>query len=150
TAACSIESSRSLTRKLKKCFDRVLTHAAPNQFAGLATTYLAKTYRSSTARERSRCGYIQRPVRPADLMACFCAGLLLFGSLPAPAHAQAVASCQTTKAPVLYPQISDNTPGWQPIPGLTINKQHFVLGDIDGDGNDELVTLPPANGSNGF
>ena len=82
------------------------------------------------------------------LTACLCAGLLLFGSLRA--RAQAVASCQTTQAPTLYPRMSDNTPGWSPLPGLTTYKRHLVLGDIDGDGYDELVTLPPANGSNGF
>src|SRR5215469_2358229 len=57
--------------------------------------------------------------------------------LPA-ARAQTVTSCQTTTTPPLLPIISDSTPGWS---AKTSGKRTALVGDIDGDGNDELVML---------
>jgi len=83
------------------------------------------------------------------LFACIGFGLLLFACLPAPARAQTVASCQTTKSPALFPYIADNaTQGWGPSLSPTAARASFAVGDIDGDGNDELITVPPVPQSN--
>jgi hypothetical protein len=93
---------------------------------------------------RSIPSYIGRASRftPLQLTACICVAMLLFGFLPAPARAQTVASCKTTVAPPLYPLIGDKSlAGWSSTTSVAAAKNQFVLGDIDGDGNDELVTL---------
>ena len=73
--------------------------------------------------------------------------VLLINSLPWLMHAQTVASCQKT-APISYPPYVDTsatTPGWSPTASVSYAKTHMVLGDIDGDGEDELVALTPQN-----
>jgi hypothetical protein len=92
-------------------------------------------------RIRSHIGRASR-LTPLQLTACICAAMLLFGILPVPARAQTVASCKTTAAPPLFPLIGDNSSaGWSATTSVAAAKNQFVLGDIDGDGNDELVTL---------
>ncbi len=78
-----------------------------------------------------------------QLTAWLCSGLLLCGCLPSPARAQSAAACQKTAA-FVNPQFSDNATGWSP---MTNAQNIFVVGDIDGDGNDELAAvLPDASG----
>ena len=58
-------------------------------------------------------------------------------------QAQSVAQCQPT-APVLYPSFIDTTtttPGWDPNPTAPYAKSHLVLGDVDADGDQEIVAL---------
>jgi hypothetical protein len=94
----------------------------------------------------SHIGHASRPT-PLQLTACTCAGLVLFGYLPDPARAQLVANCQTTSAPSLFPFIADESPndelnGWAADTDSPTAHATFAVGDIDGDGNDELVSLP--------
>jgi hypothetical protein len=68
---------------------------------------------------------------------------LLGLSLASHTSAQAVAQCQPT-APALYPPFVDTTtttPGWDPDTSPYQAKTKLVLGDVDGDGDQEIVAL---------
>jgi hypothetical protein len=68
---------------------------------------------------------------------------LLVGSPAQLVQAQSVAQCQPT-APALYPPFVDTTsttPGWDPGQTAAYAKTHLVLGDVDGDGEQEIVAL---------
>jgi hypothetical protein len=61
--------------------------------------------------------------------------------IPTSSFAQATNTCNPPAPLVNYPQYGDNTFGWSPndTPAQIANK--MAIGDIDGDGNDELVAL---------
>ena len=68
---------------------------------------------------------------------------MLGGGLAPLTLAQSVAQCQPT-APALYPPFVDTTsttPGWDPGQTAAFAKTHLVLGDVDGDGDQEVVAL---------
>lgn len=88
-----------------------------------------------------------RSFRFVRLAAVLCTGLLSLCNLAVPAGAQLVANCQTTSAPSLFPFVADETSidplnGWAADTDLPTATATFAVGDIDGDGNDELVSLP--------
>jgi hypothetical protein len=92
-------------------------------------------------------------ITPTQLTACICSGLLLFGYLPDAARAQSVANCQTTSTPLVFPLIADGTTelnGWAGDTDLPTALASFAVGDIDGDGNDELVSLPSYTAINAY
>jgi hypothetical protein len=96
----------------------------------------------TAARNIQRCiGHATR-FTPLQSIACICTGMLLFGGL-APAHGQTLAACGTT-LPTLFPLIADNSSlNWAPDTALSTARATFAVGDIDGDGNDELVVEAP-------
>jgi hypothetical protein len=71
-----------------------------------------------------------------------CAGLL-FGW---PAPAQSVVQCQPSP-PFANPQFADGNSGFSPNTPASAAARNFAVGDIDGDGNDELVTVVPVQNS---
>src|SRR5215469_13729074 len=70
------------------------------------------------------------------LIAFLCAELLLGWS----AGAQGVVQCQPT-APFANPQFADGNSGFSPNTSASAAARNFAVGDINGDGNDELVTV---------
>jgi hypothetical protein len=66
--------------------------------------------------------------------------VLLGGSLAPLTLAQSVAQCQPT-APAPYPPFADTVPGWSAYNTAVYAKTHLVLGDVDGDGDQEIVAL---------
>ena len=68
---------------------------------------------------------------------------LLVATFPLLISAQSVAQCQPT-APTLFPLFVDTTsttPGWDITPDPAYAKTHLEMGDIDGDGDQEIVAL---------
>lgn len=68
---------------------------------------------------------------------------VLVSSLAPLMPAQSVAQCQPT-APALFPPFVDTTsttPGWDPNATPAYAKTHLVMGDVDGDGDQEIVAL---------
>jgi hypothetical protein len=68
------------------------------------------------------------------------AALFAIACTLSPASAQLV-SCQTPPPPFRIPALSDSALGF-PLSSDQANVHNqFVVGDIDGDGNDELITI---------
>ncbi|HEY7388073.1 MAG TPA: VCBS repeat-containing protein [Bryobacteraceae bacterium] len=70
--------------------------------------------------------------------ASLCA-LLLLGYTP-PAGAQSASSCQPAP-PFINPAFSDQSSGWSATTSVAAARGQLAVGDINGDGNDELITL---------
>jgi hypothetical protein len=74
-----------------------------------------------------------------------CAAITIASLLLTQAQAQVVSTCQPTP-PNHFPPYGDSTPtsvtGWSTADSAADAKSRLVIGDIDGDGYDELIALP--------
>ena len=79
---------------------------------------------------------LKAPFTMLPLAAALCA----IAYAPSAARAQ-LATCQTPAPPFKIPAFTDTAIGW-PLTGSQSDPHNqFVVGDIDGDGNDELITI---------
>lgn len=87
----------------------------------------------------------RRQINIQTMLSYLCAALLVQGALSPAALGQEV--CKTTP-PVLYPNYTDSNKGWNvnQVPDVVKGRIQMVLGDIDGDGQDELIATPWESG----